>query len=931
MSEVIVNQLKEVFNKLNKKLKENEGSVYKLIKDGEALKSDLENLYNIIKVFIEENREKFKKQEEKSEKQLEIKLNALELSLNNLLISIQEEIEKIKNDSNEKIKDILEDIENIKKLIDKLKFQISNIKVLGIVPPTNVKADYVSSGEFGKNSTPGEYIFSSPLIISNQLKITSGNPGNGKVLTSDDQGNVSWKIPPIIGSISSGQIAFGTSSNTIGGNENLFWDNTNKRLGIGTYTPNSRLHVVGDIRHSGNLISQGTNYAFTWMSFDEDQGGNSLFLGSGGLTVIGGGESASQVRGNIPTNDERLVLSSDKTGTSIAHHFITNLQNGWTNKIDAMVILGNGNVGIGVITPEEKLDIGGGIIVRGSGSTNRGIRRSDTSWSLDLYSGYDSTTGAALILSAQDRGGAGMGGRIELIYGGNSVSPGSSNSFLSISSRDSNGLNERLRITSTGNVGIGTTTPSYKLDVNGDTRVTNNLIVNGSIGIGTVNTQSKLDVSGIITSDSLVQISGLWDVARGKSATITSGVLYGGGPTYRNNGSQWHVTSVPASMTVDLGSNIDAITYITFGTNWQDGYQFIPKSYTIEYSTDNINWTTLVSVSNNTNPRVKHHVGWIMARYIKLTVSEFQPNQSEIKIAGFQVLSRAIHAMGAQDPWVVSGSNLYPAITGNVGIGTTSPNYKLTIYGSDISLRIYNTNSGVTYDGLFFRGPIWQVGNEKTGFISCQNNKGLDILTFTTSGSANNGRIKIGSNNSGIRFYFSNQNISTPDDSSYWNEVFTILPSGYVGVGTTSPNSPLHIEKSVNIAGDNTHLRVKQGPSGLYGAKISIDATALSGGRVWELFSSAGTAAEGQGKFIIIDRTSSSSRLTIDTSGNVGIGTTSPTAKLDIDSDTIRLRNTKTPPTSGSSGNKGDIAWDSDYLYVCVDTNTWKRIPLQTW
>ncbi|MCM8807570.1 MAG: hypothetical protein NC926_06470 [Candidatus Omnitrophica bacterium] len=609
MSEIIVNQLKEVFNKLNKKLKESESNVYKLIKDGETLKSDLENLYNIIKVFIEENREKFKKQEEKSKKELEIKLNALELSLNNLLISIHEEIEKIKNDSNEKIKDILKDIENIKKLIDKLKFQISNIRVLGIAPPTNVKADYVSSGEFGKNSTPGEYIFSSPLTISNQLKITSGNPGSGKVLTSDDQGNVSWQIPPIIGSISVGQIAFGTSPNTIGGDNNLFWDNTNKRLGIGTQTPNSALHVIGDIRHSGNLISQGTNYAFTWMSFDEDQGGNSLFLGSGGLTVIGGGESASQVRGNIPTSDERLVLASDKTGTSIAHHFITNLQNGWTNKIDAMVILGNGNV----------------------------------------------------------------------------------------------------------------------------------------------------------------------------------------------------------------------------------------------------------------------------------------------------------------------------------GIGTTSPTHKLTISGSDVSFRIYNTNSGVTYDGLFFRGPIWQSGNEKSGFISCQNNKGLDILTFTTSGASNNGRIRIGSANSGIRFYFSNQNVGNPDDSSYWNEVFTILPSGYVGIGATSPNSPLHIEKSINIAGDNTHLRVKQGPNGLYGAKISIDATALSGGSVWELFSSAGTAAEGQGKFIIIDRNQSSARLTIDTSGNVGIGTTSPTAKLDINSDTIRLRNSKTPPTSGSSGNKGDIAWDSDYLYVCVDTNTWKRIPLQTW
>jgi len=34
------------------------------------------------------------------------------------------------------------------------------------------------------------------------------------------------------------------------------------------------------------------------------------------------------------------------------------------------------------------------------------------------------------------------------------------------------------------------------------------------------------------------------------------------------------------------------------------------------------------------------------------------------------------------------------------------------------------------------------------------------------------------------------------------------------------------------------------------------------------------------------------------------------------------------PSSSSSSGVKGQIAWDSNYLYVCVDTNTWKRVGL---
>jgi hypothetical protein len=63
----------------------------------------------------------------------------------------------------------------------------------------------------------------------------------------------------------------------------------------------------------------------------------------------------------------------------------------------------------------------------------------------------------------------------------------------------------------------------------------------------------------------------------------------------------------------------------------------------------------------------------------------------------------------------------------------------------------------------------------------------------------------------------------------------------------------------------------------------------------------------------------------------VGIGTATPTAKLDITSDIIRLRTSKTPATSGASGNQGDICWDTSYVYICVATNTWKRSQLTSW
>jgi hypothetical protein len=67
------------------------------------------------------------------------------------------------------------------------------------------------------------------------------------------------------------------------------------------------------------------------------------------------------------------------------------------------------------------------------------------------------------------------------------------------------------------------------------------------------------------------------------------------------------------------------------------------------------------------------------------------------------------------------------------------------------------------------------------------------------------------------------------------------------------------------------------------------------------------------------------------TNGYVGILTNSPTTYFDVNGNAIRIRTAATPASAGAAGNAGHICWDTNYIYVCVATNTWKRIGIATW
>jgi hypothetical protein len=38
-----------------------------------------------------------------------------------------------------------------------------------------------------------------------------------------------------------------------------------------------------------------------------------------------------------------------------------------------------------------------------------------------------------------------------------------------------------------------------------------------------------------------------------------------------------------------------------------------------------------------------------------------------------------------------------------------------------------------------------------------------------------------------------------------------------------------------------------------------------------------------------------------------------------------------TPASASDTGTEGTILWDDNYIYICIATDTWKRVAISTW
>jgi hypothetical protein len=189
-----------------------------------------------------------------------------------------------------------------------------------------------------------------------------------------------------------------------------------------------------------------------------------------------------------------------------------------------------------------------------------------------------------------------------------------------------------------------------------------------------------------------------------------------------------------------------------------------------------------------------------------------------------------------------AGGNSSYILDSNVGIGTASPSVKLQVKSPALGTSANDESTGVIFEGTRHDLIFKEI---RTAAATDWNNTTLRLQTrvdttlmssidFVTDGNYNRHiDINTGSNNFHTRFH----------------------TNGNVGIGTTSPSSLLHIADSGNDV------------------KLTIDRTDA---RTYSIYTNSTSDLK------IRDEDAGADRITIKSGGNVGIGTTSPSYKLDV-------------------------------------------------
>jgi hypothetical protein len=212
----------------------------------------------------------------------------------------------------------------------------------------------------------------------------------------------------------------------------------------------------------------------------------------------------------------------------------------------------------------------------------------------------------------------------------------------------------------------------------------------------------------------------------------------------------------------------------------------------------------------------------------------------------------------ASTGWATDGNNIYSAVYGNVGIGTTDPESKLDIREGDLALLTNDGSKGFRFQ-LRSDGDFGEGGSPDFNIRNCRTNYNAFTIDEDTS------NVGLGYVNPGTA---------------------RLAINGNVGIGTTNPQSRLHIAGGGNWDLTTTEGNFKIG-SDTHRLKIGV-ATGGAGAGYVSMRAVGGTNSLNLGS-------GTEDVMTIK-NGNVGIGATSPDEKLTVLNGTIKAS------TSASAG-----------------------------
>jgi hypothetical protein len=352
-----------------------------------------------------------------------------------------------------------------------------------------------------------------------------------------------------------------------------------------------------------------------------------------------------------------------------------------------------------------------------------------------------------------------------------------------------------ITVNSSQNVGIGTTSPTYKLDVKTST---------GDDGISLSATSGRKGIEMLLDSGT----NGGGDIKMYTGVSVLTNRITAQGSSFINGGN------------VGIGTTSPTTKLEVDGTALFSGNTYVEGTGNLTIRNTSAAGCGIVFLDTTWQAGIEHSGGNLYFR------------------------------TGGQTDKMVLKSN------GNVGIGTTSPGYKLEVNGTGSFFGNIRSGGGTLWSDSNGGVQLGYSSTDSTGYLTSYYDTTSLVLGSGVSqktGITINGQ----SASAGNQIFFRVGNA----------ERMRITSAGRVGIGTTSPSDTL----TVNAA-----------------TSSGIAVNNVAGSLVAKLYHGGVTGSE-FGRFYLKSLTTSNevyfaaSGNSYITGGNVGIGTTTPSEKLEVD------------------------------------------------